>query len=486
MRRLVPLPAQPVRARLADGVSYLAATIGFGVVAAIVVGVVAATVAGLVLAPVSPAAGHPPPRPLCEPCNEGFELAADDHGAYVVVQHSAVTFQAHANETLTGVAHVEVDSIAATDFRENGSLLDEIATTAFEQPDEDGGRDHDPLQGASVNDVHLDGDTVVVRFVVPDAAHRGLGDVVYTDLLRSGGQGGLSLHSNVTRLVGPDGTTVTRVPGGGSISATVASWHESENHHLADEGYVAWSDGGVRGVLATETTIWLDEAAVEYPSLLESGGPGVVVASGVVAVLVGARRRFETPSVRSVRALAGTYAVVAVASLVLAVVVGFQGAFWLSVAFLAVVPATVVPAVLATAVAVGSRVSGDTSDGAVGFDAVDDLIGVVPTGALSGLPVLAVLGLVLVVATPVNVALWGVGSGVLLVGALGLATTRGRGPTVAVAGTFAIAPACIAPSLTAPASVNAYAVVAWVLLVALAGIPLFAVARTRGPSTQLN
>lgn len=415
-----------------------------------------------------PAGAHPPPEPFCGACTEGFEDAADHHGTFASVSESELDLRVHENATVTGVARMRVNVLAADRFRENESLLDAVARDAFAGAERDGYAGHSPVRNVQNIEASLDGRTVRVAFEMPDAATAGVGDVVYTDLLRGDGTGGIRFAVDAVRFDGPDGTTVSRVPGGGSTDGSTAFWRASEDEYLADEGYVAWSDGGVGGVVATTTSIWFDEAATTYPRVTVASALAVGLAAALCGLLVLVGPRLESVLAQPLNWLVVAYAAMAPVAFVTAIVL-----FVLRISdILALATLALAPGAVAVTVSLGVLALRTTHSRRA--------LGRLPTGAMVALPLVLGLALVAGVASPLTVAILTAAGALPIVGVLGVASVRGRRPTIATSVAFALIPVCVTFASDAATPFGEPAVVAWVLLVVLAGVPLFALGRRSG------
>ncbi len=433
--------------------------------------VAALAVLALVVAPTLAVGAHPP-VPLCGGCTGGFEDAAAAHDANATVQHSELDLRFHENGTATGEARLRVDERAADRFRENASLLDAIAHDAFVTPERSEGSHW--ASDAVVRDVErvrasVYARTVTVRFVHPDAARGGYGDVVYTDMfLRNGTVGGIELQVDRATVRGPDGYRIVRAPdgwGGDAINfeATDESWF------LGYGGYVAWApDAGAASYVSAAASIWTAEATTEVPNVLSTSWLAAVLAGALAGVLSLLSWRFDDADWASPGRLAVGYAATAVALLGgTYAALAWAGLGGLGMTLLAAVPGVVVAAVAAAALAVVDSNSGSP-------------LARLPTAALYALPVLAVGSFATAVAAPGTGVLWATAAGVVLVGTLGVATTRGTLPTIAVALALALAPVCLAfPSLS-PANFAPPFGMGWVVLVTVLGVPLFALGRRTG------
>lgn len=438
--------------------------------------VAVAVLLGLAFAPASSTGAHPP-VPLCGGCTGGFEGAADAHGVDVTVSHSELVLQVHANGTATGVASVRVNERAADRFHENATLLSAVARDAFVSPERSERSrwaGEAVVRDATSVDAAIDGRTVVVSFALPDVASEGYGGVVYTDLFRRNGTvGGIDLHVDRATVTGPDDGVLVRAPDdwGGDPIVLESS---GDSRFVGYGGYVAWApDGGVVARLATATSIWAAEAGTEFPRVAAISWVAAVLAAGLGGLLALAPVRIGEGFRASPLQLAVGYGLGTVASVAAAAAsFAWLGSGWLGFTFLALAPGAVVAASAAALLAVVDAPPGRT-------------LSRVPTGALYALPVLGALSLAVAVAAPGTGALWAASASVVLVGALGVATARGTPATVAVVLALAVTPICLAFPALSPSTVGSPSVLAWTVLVVLAGVPLFAIGRrtAREPRT---
>lgn len=445
---------------------------------------VVAVLALVVVAP-APAAGAHPPVPLCGGCTGGFEDAAADHGANATVQRSELALDFHANGTATGEATVRVDERAANRFQENASLLDAVARDAFVTP-ERSERSHwasdAVIQGVENVRASIDARTVTVRFALPDVARDGYGGVVYTDLfLRNSTVGGIDVEVDRATITGPEGSVLVRSPHGWGEDEIVLE-PGSNAQYTSYGGYVAWSQSGgvggdLGGELAAFASIWTAEASTELPAAAATAWVASVLAGALAGLLV-----LSGPTVGRVlgslaadaRWLAVGYALATVGCLA-ATVLGllWLGEDWLALAFLGVAPGTTVAAGATAVLAV--------ADGPPGRSAVTSRV---PTVAFYALPVLGVLAVAAAVAAPGLASLAVASASVPLVGVLGLASARGVAPAAGVAATFALAPLAFAFPLLSPSMIGTPSPIAWVVVVAALGAPLFALGRRAGTTPR--
>ncbi|WP_227134863.1 hypothetical protein [Halorubellus salinus] len=436
----------------------------------------AVAVLALVVVGPAPATGAHPPVPLCGGCTGGFEDAAADHGANATVERSELALHFHANGTATGVARLRVDERAADRFRENATLLDAVARDAFVTPE----RSERSLWAGSavIRDVErvragIDARTVTVRFALDDATRDGYGGVVYTDLFRRNGTvGGIDLQVDQATVLGPDDHVIVRAPDGWGGDA-IRFEPMDDSLFVGYGGYVAWApDAGAASDVSAAASIWTAEASTEVPRVLSTSWLASVLAAALAGLFALVAHRFEDGDWSSPAWLAVGYVATAVASLAAT----YMALAWFSfgglgVTLLAVVPGVVVAALVTAALALASRRGRRP-------------LARVPTVFLYLLPVLAVGVFAVGIAAAGTAALWAASTTVLLVGALGVATTRGAGPTVAVAVAFALAPVCLAFPTLSPSNFAPPFGLAWVLAVALVGVPLFALGRRRGGTAQ--
>jgi hypothetical protein len=154
-----------------------------------------------------PAAGAPPPRPLCDACGETFAETATDHGVSLTVADSTATITVHENGTAIWTVENRLDGTEpAQRLRTNESLRTEIAERAMWDTE---------LLAANVT---TDG-VVTLRYRDP-----GFADPSFGGTLRSGsftepyGYGNLAgLGADRLTVVAPDGMRVGWAAPGASI-----------------------------------------------------------------------------------------------------------------------------------------------------------------------------------------------------------------------------------------------------------------------------
>jgi len=155
-----------------------------------------------------PAAGAPPPRPLCDACGETFAKTATDHGVSLTVADSTATITVHENGTAIWTVENRLDGTEpAQRLRANESLRTGIAERAMWDTE---------LLGANVT---ADG-VVTLRYRDPGFAEQSVGGT-----LRSGsfteayGYRNLAgLGADRLTVVAPDGMTVGWATPGASIA----------------------------------------------------------------------------------------------------------------------------------------------------------------------------------------------------------------------------------------------------------------------------
>jgi len=456
--------------------------------------VVVATLAILALAAApAPSTGAHPPVPLCGGCTGGFEYAAADRDVNATVTYSELDLEFHRNGSATGDARLRVDERAADRFRENASLLNAVARDAFVSPERS---EHSRWADAAVvRDVErvgatINDRTVRVTFALPDASTEGVGGVVFTDLFkRNATAGGIELHVNRTTLVGPANASVVRSPDGWDGDPIVLD-RGDRSQFVGYGGYVAWaSTNGVTGAavadVAAFASIWSDEAATEIPAATSVAWLASVLAFAVALLLAVGGKRVDQAldPATDARWLAAGYGAATVGCIAAAVVgVVWLDADWLGFAVLGAAPGA---AVAAGGTAVLATVDSKPQSVLKSVDSKpQSVLGSVPTGVCYALPVLSALAVATAVVAPGTVAVLVAATSVVLFGALGVASTRGAAPTVAVAAGMAFAPLAFAfPALSASAF-GSPSPIAWVVVVAALGIPLFVLGRRGGSAAS--
>lgn len=264
----------------------------------------AVLVAALLLAAIAPALASPQPDPVCGACGSAFEDAAEEEGLAVNGTNSTATVHVHANGSATWVVTNHVNESAADRLREDPTLLDRVAkraaTGGWGLP---GVYDDGDVQFESAG---IDGRTVTIRFVDPDAGQHHAGVLVIDYLHSQGIRGGWILNADTFTIVGPPGTTVVNDPRAAidreytpanavpTVDGRRVTWHRSAETESGaafyDDVYLAFGDAGtpawrVDAALALATApIWVDNIqAFVFPAV-------VVYGVLLVGVAVAARR----------------------------------------------------------------------------------------------------------------------------------------------------------------------------------------------------
>lgn len=174
------------------------------------------------LAVASPAAGAPPPRPLCDACGDSFADTAEAYGLDVDVERSDATVTVHENGTATWVVRNHLGASTAVDrLRTNATLRADVGDRAMWDAE---------FRGA---DVSADG-VLTLRYREQEFAERSVGGAY-----RSGAFTASHGYRNLDGL-GADRLTVVAPPGtsvGWTVAgATVADDGRQMNVTELDEG----------------------------------------------------------------------------------------------------------------------------------------------------------------------------------------------------------------------------------------------------------
>lgn len=411
------------------------------------------------------AAASPRPVAVCQPCGNGFEMAAATGDnvpmaivdADVAVTDSTATVRVYENGTADWTVRNELANASNVDFfREQPDALRDVATDAFVVGDAE-------LLAAEVTDegsVHL-------RYRVADFATRSNG-VLRVDYFRErpGRYVFHELGADQLRLVGPEGTRVTT----GLPGATVDG-NELTATGYRDGGFVVFAPGGdpLSGV-RTHGSIAAATWGVVLGNLLALVAlPAGVVAAGTVAAGAAVYRGLLAPGRERARRIG---IVVAAAGLALALYAALPA----DRAFVGVyAPWGVVGGVATAAVggALAARPEGWTPRRLTGLVAGGILTGATAAGAGQVLLSVTTDRPLLWASLPAVIPLW-----MLVVGGARDAGRRRRAAVLAVppAG-FALA-VLATRSLTTPGGPMFVLVsvlfVGYALLAIVAGLPLLA------------
>jgi hypothetical protein len=209
----------------------------------------------------------PPPADACSVCH-----TLETRETTTVVE-SDLTVRVKATSASTWTSRVTVDDATATRLAENRTRLAALVTDSF--------RDSprtvvDDPQNVSYT---LDGQTLRVRYTVPETVQSGRAGVVLFTGFRAG-PGESRVAVNADRLVvrGRSGQAVTHAPGGGTVDGEQVRWQRQDGGTL--DGVVAFADAD--GPLGQATT-----AVSLREHRLAELGPGVVAFGALPALVLG-------------------------------------------------------------------------------------------------------------------------------------------------------------------------------------------------------
>lgn len=192
------------------------------------------------LAIVGGATARPPPKAICGACGTTVVEDATADGTTPDVVRSELTIRIDRNGTGHWTARTVVRDAESIEW--NSSRLRSNAIRSLES---------DSTGPENVRDVRvaLEGDTVVVRFDVPDVAHGSTGGVLLVDYFYWDGDSSrwFALDADRVAVHGPPNTAVTHVPDGASRTDGAVVWtrggDESYDSYPISQGtFVAFAD----------------------------------------------------------------------------------------------------------------------------------------------------------------------------------------------------------------------------------------------------
>jgi hypothetical protein len=271
-------------------------------------------------------AAAPPPADACSVCH-----SLETRETTTVVE-SSLTVRVDAPSASTWTSRVTVDDATATRLAENRTRLSALVTDSF--------RDTratvvDDPQNVSYT---LDGQTLRVRYTVPETVQSGRAGVVLFTGFRAG-PGESRVAVNADRLVvrGRSGQAVTHALGRGAVDGEQVRWRRQESRTL--DGVVAFAAaGGPLGQATTAFSIRSYRLGELAPGIVAFGAlPALVLGLGSLGLLLGASRFQTGDSVRVARHATTVLRGLLVGSLAYIVLVGLLSVLWRSLLWLPLV-----------------------------------------------------------------------------------------------------------------------------------------------------
>lgn len=395
------------------------------------------------------AAAAPPPEDVCGACGESFESAVAEAGEPVTVVESSLDVHVRAN----GSARVVIENELAGDGAARVANRSDAVVAALAS--ENGGLAPVPEDAT----LRVNGPHVRLSYTDPGFGHTSAGDVVLADAFRDA-PSGWAVNGDTFRLHAPDGYTITA----GASGDAVAAWHAGDS--IGDDFVAFAPDDGVVSTVATELAIGVEVV----PGFLTNAA---LVLAVPVIVLAGLLRGFGAfvDRVGTPDDTERVGVVLAVVGVLVAAVVFATG---MASTYFVLVGATALFAAL-TAVAVGALAAGGRLDNAS-----------VLTAAAVGTPLaLGVLGAVVGSRVHPEVATAGraLSAGLLAAhvwtfAVVGATRTERTSEWTDVATAVVPLVAVVAPlagvvALLGPGALFWFLLAAWVVLLAVFGLPAY-------------
>ncbi|MFC6836226.1 hypothetical protein [Halomarina ordinaria] len=240
---------------------------------------------------VPPAAGAPPPRPVCPVCGalDGDGIGRSGAPDALGLTNHTATATVHENGTMTWRVRAVLDDEATRRFEGNASGLADLVAGEFaarrNQPlDHPGPASEHELLGST-----LDGRTLTVSLRTTNAARQVTGDLVLVEYFDTDGTYQSHYYASVDRLtlVGPEGTVVTNDPAMGRV--------EGDRLVVTGEVHATQVVFGQRGPASALATLFVQLRGVGdtlADNALAYGGPlTAALGAALVGLAWGVRRR---------------------------------------------------------------------------------------------------------------------------------------------------------------------------------------------------
>lgn len=222
----------------------------------------------------APTVASPPGVFVCDPCEETFVAAAEQHDLDVTVVDSTAVVRVHENGSATWTVRTRLAD-EHTPFTDDPDLATAVAEDAVDWSRSGGGSHH--LESVSVTD---SGSNVTMRYRTSAFAAKSLDGTYYTDYFRVGTDNPTALGAERVTVVAPAGTNVGEAVPGSAVDGdrmTLTTFDPEGDGPFVT--FVPEDSSGSASVLARLA------ATPGYASLVAHNGTWLVVVPSLVFAL---------------------------------------------------------------------------------------------------------------------------------------------------------------------------------------------------------
>lgn len=239
---------------------------------------------GAILLPAfgAPVDARPPPQAVCGVCSDELVDAAAEKDVPIDVSDSALAIQIDRSGTGHWTARVNLTGPGVETLRENASLRTRVVHRVFE-------RGRVAVEKPQSLSTSMSGQTLIVKYTVPEMAHESVGDVYVVDFFywNDGDARWFYLAADSMTIQGPSGTVVTHAPDHTTTTEQTVTWTGSDQQYvpLGEHTHIVFAPStGVSSSIATGVGIGLDVAQLKAQDLAAAGPPFALLAAVVASL----------------------------------------------------------------------------------------------------------------------------------------------------------------------------------------------------------
>lgn len=216
---------------------------------------------------------YPPGHYACLTCERGIEAAAEDEYD-VSVTGSELRIRVREDGSARWTIWSTLEGADIETLRSDPEALDRFAAASVTDSVGNVAEDYAIHRGDVENvTARMDGETIIITFIVPDVADRNSGGIVLVDYFNTRGNApeSYSLGTDRIRLHGPSGTVVTKGPPAGTRTDDDAAvvWTD-EREGISGTTYVGFGpDRNAMTKAKTEASVAADMAGWVVPGTLQ-------------------------------------------------------------------------------------------------------------------------------------------------------------------------------------------------------------------------
>jgi hypothetical protein len=225
----------------------------------------------------SPVSARPPPHAVCGVCSDTLVDAAAENGVSIDRVESSLSIRMDRSGTGRWAARVTLTGSGVETLQENQSLRDKIVQRVYE-------RGYVAVEEPKSLATSMNGDTLLVKYEVPNMAHESAGGVYVVDFFywHGGEARWFYLAADSMTMRGPPGTVVSHAPADSTPDGDVVTWEGSDQQYdpLGVRSHVVFApDDGAISTAATTLGIGIDVAQLKTQDIVAAVAPVAILAA---------------------------------------------------------------------------------------------------------------------------------------------------------------------------------------------------------------